>query len=166
MQKQPEPQSPPITQVSGRVRLNVESLGAVMEEIQPLLKQHWAEAGVEKDLSPFDPDWRQCIALEAAGILGIVTLRVNGKLGGYVVCLVGPTLQHKSTVWGLIDGIWLHPKLRRGNLGNKLLQYAEEKMKAAGVKIIKIDTSTRISNWLARKGYTAQHVILTKRLGD
>ena len=137
-----------------------------MEEIQPLLKQHWAEAGIEKEVSPFDPDWQQSFALEAAGVLGIVTLRVNGKLGGYVVCLVGPTMQNKSTIWGQIDGLWLHPKLRRGNLGNKLLQFAEDKLRAAGAKIIKIDTAPRVGNWLVRRGYTAQHVVLTKVLED
>ena len=128
--------------------------------------QNWEEAAVEKDTSPLDPDWQRYYAMEAAGILGIVTLRVNGKLGGYVICFVGPTMQNASTVWGQIDTIWLHPKLRRGNLGNKLLQFAEEKLKAAGAKIVKIDTAPRVGNWLIRKGYTAQHVVLTKILGE
>lgn len=128
--------------------------------------KNWAEAGQAKEASPLDPDWQKYAQLEAAGILGVVTLRVNGKLGGYAVCFVGPTLQSKSTIWGQIDTIWLHPNLRRGNLGNKLLQFAEEKLKAAGAKIVKIDTNPRVGNWLVRKGYTAHHVVLTKTLGD
>jgi ribosomal protein S18 acetylase RimI-like enzyme len=166
MQKQPEQPQPQITRASGRVRLNVEPLEAIFDELQPLLEMNWAEAAVEKDISPHDPDWAKYYALEAAGILGIVTLRVNGKLGGYVACLVGPTMQSKSTVWGQIDTIWLHPKLRRGRLGDRLLQFAEDQLKAAGAKIVKIDTAPRVSNWLVRKGYTARHVVLTKVLGE
>jgi GNAT superfamily N-acetyltransferase len=166
MQKQPEQPQPPITRASGRVRLNVEPLGAIFDELQPLLLKNWGEAAVEKEVSPLDPDWDKYFAMEAAGILGIVTLRVNGKLGGYVACLVGPTLQSKSTTWGLIDTIWLHPNLRRGKLGDKLLQFAEDQLKLAGAKIIKIDTAPRVGNWLVRKGYTAHHVVLTKTLGE
>jgi GNAT superfamily N-acetyltransferase len=166
MQMQPEPQSPPTTRASGRVRLDVEALGTIFEELRPLLLKNWEEAAVEKEVSPLDPDWQKYLAMEAAGILGIVTLRVNGKLGGYVSCLVGPTLQSASTTWGQIDTIWLHPKLRRGDLGLRLLRFAEEKMQAAGAKIIRVDTAPRVGNWLVRKGYTAHHVVLTKTLGD
>lgn len=166
MQKQPEQPQLPTTRASGRVRLDVEPLGAIFDELQPLLLKNWDEAAVEKDASPLDPDWDKYFALEAAGVLGIATLRVNGKLGGYVACLVGPTLQNKSTTWGQIDTIWLHPKLRRGRLADKLLAFAEEKLRAAGVAVVRIDTAPRVGKWLARKGYTAQHVVLTKILGE
>jgi GNAT superfamily N-acetyltransferase len=163
---QPEPQSPPTTPALGRVRLNVEPLKAIIEELRPLLERNWAEAAIEKEASPLDVDWGKYFAMEAAGILGIATLRVNGKLGGYVVCFVGPTMQNASTIWGQIDTIWLHPKLRRGRLGDRLLQFAEDKLKAAGAKIIRIDTAPRVGNWLVRKGYKAQHVLLTKLVGE
>jgi hypothetical protein len=166
MQMQPEQPQPQTTRALGRVRLDVECFAAVIDEIQPLLMMNWAEAAVDKDASPLDPDWSKYIALEAAGILGIVTLRVNGKLGGYAVCFVGPTMQNKSTTWGQIDTIWLHPNLRRGRLGDRLLKFTEEKLKAAGAKLVRIDTNQRIGNWLVRKGYSAHHVMLTKTLGE
>lgn len=132
----------------------------------PLLGKNWEEAGVEREHSPLDPDWAYYFSMDAAGRLKIVTVRANGKLAGYAVCCVGPQTQSKSTIWGCIDTIWLHPKLRRGDLGNKLLQRAELEMQRAGATVLKIDASQRIADWLARKGWKARHVVLTKRIGE
>lgn len=132
----------------------------------PLLVKNWEEAGVEQERSPLDPDWPYYFGMEGAGRLRIVTVRANGKLAGYAVCFVGPQTQSKSTIWGQIDTIWLHPKLRRGDLGNKLLQRAEQEMQKAGAKVVRIDASERIANWLTRKGWKARHIALTKCIGD
>ncbi len=46
----------------------IEKLGDVREEAEPLLRRHWEEIAVERDTVPLDPDWDTYARVDAAGM--------------------------------------------------------------------------------------------------
>lgn len=137
----------------------------LVEEIKPLIEQHYEEIALNKELIPLDPNWDQYAALAAAGKLLIVCARnEQNELIGYTVFFVNYHIHYQSTLVANNDLIWLHPDYRRGRLGIRLLKDSETACKHRGVdKIVwHIKFARDFRNILYRLGYADEDAIVGK----
>lgn len=150
------------------IKFGVERYHQVSEDIKELIKLHYEEIAVNKDVIPLDPDWDKYKSLCDNGLLMIITARDEGKLIGYSIFFITNHLHYKSTVYANNDLLYLHPDYRRGSLGIKFIKTSEIYLKQKGVaKImwhIKFNKDFRVL--LHRMGYIDEDIIVGKIIKD
>jgi hypothetical protein len=118
----------------------IENLAKVRREIEPLLKQHYDEIALNKDIIKMNPDWEAYARLDAVNALRIYTARRNDKLLGYFVVIVSKSLHYRDHLFANNDVIFLTKPARKGLTGIKLIKYAIESLAAEGITKLHINT--------------------------
>jgi GNAT superfamily N-acetyltransferase len=111
----------------------VERFYDVARDIKPLFRKHWLELGRNRDVVPLDPHWDAFANMDNAGILKIITARLNDELVGYFFVIVCGHLHYKSTLHGNVDMYWLDPTYRKGWTGVAFIRAMEREMRKLGV---------------------------------
>ena len=150
------------------INFDVEKYAQVNEDIKDLIKLHYEEIAVNKDVIPLDPDWDKYKHLCDNELLITITVRDEGKLIGYSIFFITNHLHYKSTKYANNDLLFLHPDYRAGMLGLRLIRESEKILKEKKVdKIlwhIKFNKDFRII--LHRLGYVDEDVIVGKIIKD
>lgn len=137
---------------------HVEAWGDFCTEAEPLWHQHWQEIALDQDVIPLVPDDAAYTALDQAGLLHVVTARVDGALVGYVVGILKPHLHYATTPHFHMDVLWLHPTWRKGLAGYRLLQALERTVQQRCQGPVKMLLGTKLhydlSALYTRLGYT------------
>ena len=81
------------------IKYQQEFLSTVVEDIKPLLKEHWEEIALNKEKIKLNPDWDTYEELEHQGRLKVFTARQDGSLVGYFVIIVGSAVLFDFTVF-------------------------------------------------------------------
>jgi GNAT superfamily N-acetyltransferase len=83
------------------------------------------------------------------------------------LCVVQPHLHYKSCKTAFEDIYFITKEYRKGRIGIKLFQYAEEVLKGIGVNRIIMHTKIHLDNsrLFERLGYTLTDKLFTKLLG-
>lgn len=142
----------------------------IAHELPSLFVQHWKELALNQDVIPLDPDWDKYYALDVAGILRILTVRVpSGQLVGYVFLMAGPHLHYRSTLWAHVDMFWMDPVYRQGWTGVRLFKTLIKDAKVMGVVNLTLATKLhfmddRVSKLLRRLGFMPIETIHAMRL--
>jgi GNAT superfamily N-acetyltransferase len=97
------------------ITAQVEPFMANLEQLKPLLVEHWRELALDQDKVPLEPCWEIYAAREAEGGVLYVTVRDRGRLVGYFVGFVGPGLHYRTCLTLQMDVFWLHPEFRDGD---------------------------------------------------
>lgn len=118
----------------------IENLAKVRREIEPLLKQHYDEIALNKDIIKMNPDWQAYARLDAANALRIYTARRDDKLLGYFVVIVSKSLHYRDHLFANNDVIFLAKPARKGLTGVKLIKYAIDSLAAEGITKLHINT--------------------------
>ena len=118
----------------------IENLSKVRREIEPLLKQHYDEIALNKDIIKMNPDWEGYARLDAVNALRIYTARRNDKLLGYFVVIVSKSLHYRDHLFANNDVIFLAKPARKGLTGVKLIKYAIDSLAAEGITKLHINT--------------------------
>jgi hypothetical protein len=98
-----------------------------------LARAHFHE--VEGELvenRPFNVDEQKMKELNEAGVIRIVTARVNGKLAGYTTFTIMPDIESMSLTCGNQGAIYVAPGNEKLNLSSKMIDFAISGMKASG----------------------------------
>lgn len=98
------------------ITCQVESFTENLEQLKPLLLDHWRELALDQDRVALDPDWDIYHRKDAEGGVLFVTVRERGKLIGYFVGFVGPGLHYRGCLTLQMDVFWLHPDFREDSL--------------------------------------------------
>lgn len=141
-----------------------ESVKDVLDEIKPLLKEHWNEIAHYKDI-PFDPDYEAYLKLDESGFLKVFTARTDtGVLIGYAVYFIKHNIHYRSSLQALQDILYLHPA-HRGR-GSVFISWCDDQLKSKGVQIVSqhIKAAHNWSRVLERMGYELMDLIYVKRL--
>src|SRR5581483_3369806 len=149
------------------VTFAVEALATAYGEASALLlDEHWQEVALYRDLLTVNPDIELYEGLERAGKLFIVTARARGQMVGYVMMLIHPHPHYKHVIVATDDIHFLHRDFRKGFTGCRLIDAAETEAARRGAQIIAWRTKVGHDHGalFARRGYTAQDVVYTKRL--
>lgn len=165
------PLLPPVRQLSGLAapEFGWERFHAIAHELPPLFMEHWRELALNKDIVPLDPDWDRYYALDVQGVLRILTVRLAGRLVGYIFLLAGPHMHYKSTMWGHVDMFWLDPICRQGWTGVKLFKTLIRDAKAMELVNLTLATKThfmdnRVTKLLQRLGFMPIETVHAMRL--
>ena len=67
------------------IEIKVERLKSFVDEMKPLLLNHYDEVHLFKGKVEFNPDYDGYLAIDEAGMLHSVTVRLDGKLIGYLM---------------------------------------------------------------------------------
>jgi len=118
---------------------------AFKEEFMRVLPIHYEELCVNKEF-PFDPDWDAYDRMAQAGLLRTITVRNDGELIGYMAFFILPNPHYKSCKMAYEDVYYLKAEYRKGRVGIKMFQYAEEALKKIGVNRILIHTKVHLDN--------------------
>jgi GNAT superfamily N-acetyltransferase len=151
-----------------RVTYQVESWATYAPDARPLWPQHWAEIALDHETIALDPDDARYEALDAAGVLHIVTMRTDpaGRLVGYWLGIVQTHLHYKSTLHAVLDVFWVHPAYRQGWAGVQLFRFVAHTLKARGVvKVVQgCKMHKDVSMIFERLGYTEIERVWSKLL--
>lgn len=121
------------------ITYQIERAYDVIEEIQPLIAAHYEEICAHPEVLTLDPDYDKYVELCDKGFLRIMTVRDEGSLIGYLVCMITPHLHYIDTVFALVDLVYIDPAYRGGTVGYRLFKRAAEDLKTnCGVKIISV----------------------------
>jgi GNAT superfamily N-acetyltransferase len=144
-----------------------ETYARVIDEIRPLLVEHWQELAVYKDI-PLDPDWKLYEHLDGAGELIIYTARLDGALIGYSIFSIHRRHPHYAKLsYALNDIIWIHPDHRHQGFGRNFRDFWDKQLYALGMRLVVIDTKVShpdLMFLLKNGGYTTRSAGLEKRL--
>lgn len=118
----------------------LENLANVKRDIEPLIKQHYDEIALNKDVIKLNPDWEGYARLDKINALRVYTARKDGKLMGYFVVIVSKSLHYRDHLFANNDLIFLAKSARRGLTGIKLIKFAIESLKAEGISKLHVNT--------------------------
>ena len=150
------------------IKYQQEFLHSVVEDIKPLLEEHWEEVALNKDKIKINPDWEAYFSLESQGKLDIFTARDEGVLVGYFVVFVYAHILYKDHFFAKNDLIYLSPSHRKGFTGIRLIKFAEKCLKEDGVSVLVVNTKNhrpfhKVMQFL---GFIPEDVEYSKYIGD
>lgn len=117
----------------------VESYRRCLPELAELFPRHWAEIAVDKDI-PLEPRYDVYLAMDAAGVVFLETVRDDRKLVGYFIGFITPGLHYESCSTCTEDIYWLAPEYRRGWVGVRLFRTVMSELRARKVQRLFVTT--------------------------
>lgn len=156
------------------VNFQRETLHPFWEDALPLFQAHWHEVAHWPDVV-LDPDLDFYEKAEAFGFLRTYVVRESpmgedrGRLMGYAQYMVGPNAHHRGSFQAREDGLFVAPEFRQGNLGIRLIRFAEEQLAADGVDTVYQYEQTghpAFGVLLQRRGYKRLEQVWGKRLKE
>ena len=148
------------------IHFSAETYDQIIDEIKPMLPEHWLELAVHKDI-PLDPDYDFYKRANDAGLLLILTVRDEGALIGYAIWVVKNHPHYKTHSWALNDIVWLRPDHRGFKTGRAFVMFWEAEFTSRGVHVVHVDTKTAVPmlyHLLISSGYAETARGVEKRL--
>ena len=124
------------------ITFNREIFGEVLEELKPLLVDHYQEIAMYRDKIAYAPDWKRYEELDKSGILKLVTVRDDGVLVGYYLFMVLPNLHYCEDLYAVNDIVLIKKEYRKGKVGVGLFKYVEDWCKELGVSVMTMHMKT------------------------
>ena len=126
------------------IKYAVEQLPDFIEELAPLLEDHYEEVAMYKDKIKLNPDYDKYLKLAEMGMMHCVTVRDDKKLVGYFISFIQPHLHYQDTIYALNDILYLDPQYRGTNAAVKMFVFAEEQLREEGVDVIVLHMKTSL----------------------
>lgn len=136
------------------------------EEMAPLLECHWQEVAGHKEEIKLNPDFDKYKELANADALCCTTMRKDGKLVGYFICIVYPHIHYKETVMAFNDAVFILPEHRKGNAAFNMFKFAEDELRNMGVTkmVVNVKLVHDFGKLLERLGFSAFETVYDKIL--
>jgi len=109
-------------------------------QLSPALPRHLVASWREVEAADMgglmlDPDWAGYDALDAQGVLQLMTARQAEELLGYHLSLLVPHLHYAGVLAAQTDTFYVRPGWRKGWVAYRLMQAVERAWQAKGVQI-------------------------------
>lgn len=105
----------PMDPASAVATIRVEKWSDCLVEMEQIFPEHWKELARFQDKIPLKCDKERYAALEAAGVLLLLTARADEKLVGYFVAFLMPHPHYQgSGLWAITDMYFVLPEFRTG----------------------------------------------------
>lgn len=149
------------------IRFDVEQWKDALPELQPMFQLLWDDVGLDKEKFKAKHDDAKYTALDAAGMLHVVTARASGRLVGYFISFLTPNPHYvDSGLMAYTDMYYLAPECRKGSIGLRLFAFVEKCWREKGV--VKAYSSHKLhrdrSSMFRVLGWTPTDLIYTKVL--
>jgi GNAT superfamily N-acetyltransferase len=144
-----------------------ETYEQVIDEIKPLLENHYEEIALDKDVIKLNPDYDMYKKLCNSKSMRIITARDDGKLVGYLIALIKYHLHYKDSLTAIDDIFYVDKSYRKGLTGVKLFIKTEEILKKYGVQRVVLNTKLHhdVGAIFDRLGYKETERVFTKIIG-
>jgi GNAT superfamily N-acetyltransferase len=138
---------------------------AFVEELEKLFPLNYEELCVTKDF-PLAPDYDAYKRLAEAGMLRCITVRADEEVIGYAIFIIQPHLHYRTCKTAFEDIYFIRKEYRKGKIGIRLFQYAEQVLKGIGVQRIIMHTKVHLdhSRLFEYLGYKWTDKLFTKIL--
>lgn len=150
------------------ITAHIESFRERLEELKPLLPQHWEKLALHKDKVPLNPQYETYFAREASGELLFVALRDTGRMIGYWIACIAPGLHYQTCLTAMMD-IWNILPEYSGTIAPMILMRAvEREYKRRGVNrsIVGEKLHAPCGRLFHAFGYEPVERIYSKWIGD
>lgn len=149
----------------GVVLFQREPIGSLWPELLPLATAHWREVRWDLD-SEANPDQAKLAAADDAGVYRIFTARQDGELIGYAAYWIAHHTQNSTSLEADADAIYLRPDRRIGRTGTDLIKYADEALRAMGVRMVyqHVRGARDFGPVLERLGYEPIETVYARKL--
>jgi GNAT superfamily N-acetyltransferase len=133
-----------------------EPFAPFLEEVMPLLPEHYAELALDQDKVPLSPQYGVYLDRDSRGEVLTIAMREAGELVGYFVGFVTPGLHYSTCLTLQLDIFWLRPDHRGKSGGTILFEAVEKEAKRRGVQRMFVGSKSHLdASWLfERLGYT------------
>lgn len=148
------------------VEIARESWFSVVDELKPILAEHWEELALYADI-PLDPEFELYEALEKNGMLSFYSVRRSGELVGYAIFFVRKSPHYRTTLWAVSDIILIRKPYRNFGVGNKLFAFFEDDLRQQGAKVVHIMTKAshpELAALAKKRGYMHSETNFSQRL--
>lgn len=115
------------------ITCQVEKLADSLTQMKWLFPIHWKELAMNQDKVPLDPNYDIYLKREEAGEVVYCTARQGGDIVGYFVGFIGTALHYKSLLVCTPDIFYVHPELRKQDIGSQLFETVKTELKRRGV---------------------------------
>jgi GNAT superfamily N-acetyltransferase len=146
-----------------------ETYDQVIDEIKPLLVEHWRELALYQEDIPLDPDYEIYRAMDHKGALAIYTIRYGAerRLVGYAIYFLRNHHHYRGAKWATSDIVLVAQSHRNLGAGNGLFDYVEQDLRNQNVNVI--HTMTKLEHpelafLLESRGHQKVEVNYSKRL--
>ena len=137
----------------------------LIEEMMPLLQEHYLEISHYKDI-PLNPDYETYKRVFSLGLMRVFTARnlVDSKLIGYNVMLIRNNMHYKDSLQAVQDIIYID-KTKRG-FGLKFISWCDDELRKQGIQVVyqHMKAAQSFGPMLERMGYELVDLIFAKRL--
>lgn len=133
-----------------------EPFAPFLQEVMPLLPEHYAELALDQDKVPLDPQYHVYLDRDTRGEVLTIAMRDAGELVGYFVGFVTPGLHYATCLTLQLDIFWLKPEHRGKSGGAILFKAVEAEARRRGVDRMFVGSKTHLdaSFLFERLGYT------------
>lgn len=139
----------------------------LISELVPLFVRNWEESGGYGELR-LDINWDMYLEMEGSGILETFIARTSDRtVAGYLAYMIASGHPHSKTVrFGIQDALFVEQWARAGGTCVKLVVFAENYLKAAGVGLITqtAKPGSPFNDVLERMGYEHTDNTYLKRI--
>jgi GNAT superfamily N-acetyltransferase len=118
-----------------------ESFDHVIDEIKPMLEQHYYEVCAHPQVLKLNPDYTKYKEFDRMGLIRIFTARDQehkARLIGYFISFIHPHMHYQDTVYAVNDVLYLDPEYRSGSVAYHLTNEALDDLKGCGVDIVTV----------------------------
>lgn len=145
----------------------VESFDSIVEDIKPLLEEHWRELALFQDEIPLNVSWEAYRRGYEAGVIRAYGARLDGRLIGYAIFQVIDRHPHYLHSFAINDVVWVAPEHRNVRVGSVLFDGLEADLRARGPIVIHVETKAHapaLALLLVSRGYASVGPSFAKRL--
>lgn len=125
------------------IHFSIEPYAQLIDEIKPLLFEHWRELAVYQDI-PLDPDYDFYEKANSSGMLTYYVAREGRALIGYAIFVVKPGghPHYRRHGWAMNDIVWIRPDRRNLGVGRQFAKYWESDLNDRGVHVVHVNAKT------------------------
>ena len=119
-----------------------EKVDDILEEIEPLLEEHYQEVAMYQEHIAFNPNYDVYRVMEEMGSCLVYTARDGGALVGYVVTFLQNNPHYQDHIWAVNDIVYVCPEYRHTEVAPEMLQTLEAELKERGVSVMTFHMKT------------------------
>ena len=148
------------------ITLQRETLYEVVDEVAPLLEEHYQELCLNKDKIALEPCWDRYTAFEREDGLLLYTARADKELVAYAAFFSSFHPHYASLRLVSNDVLFLKKEHRTGRTGIRLIKFCEEQITAKYGQGFALTwhakEHTPLADMLKRIDYRVQDIVLSK----
>lgn len=103
----------------------IERYHQIIDDILPLLEEHWREVAHYQDKIPLSPMFEKYRQLDKMGNIIIIAMRMDGQLIGYSIYIITQHIHYSTCLCAANDLLYLIPEYRGMKYGLQLVKESE-----------------------------------------